>query len=92
MTSKLSTYLIRLDSFSGIFLIVSTAVMQDVLINLGLSFFHLVIRKKEPRNGCYYKLDNIMESMNMNLSKFREIVKDREACRAAIHGVPKSKT
>ena len=92
MTSKLSTYLMRLDSFSEIFLIVSTVVIQDVLINLGLSFFHLVIRKKEPKNGWCYKLDNIMDSMNMNLSKVWEIVKDREAWHAAVHGVPKSKT
>ena len=38
------------------------------------------------------ELDGITDSMDMSLSKFREIVKDREACRAAIHGVPKSKT
>ena len=92
MTSKLSTYLMRLDSFSGIFLIVSTVVIQDVLINLGLSFFHLVIRKKEPKNGWCYKLDNIMESMNMNLSKLWEIVKDREAWHAVVHEVTKSWT
>ena len=37
-------------------------------------------------------LDGIIDLMDTSLSKFREIVKDREACRAAIHGVPKSKT
>ena len=30
--------------------------------------------------------------MDMNLSKFQEIVKDREASHAAVHGVPKSWT
>ena len=35
-------------------------------------------------------LDGIIDSMDMNLSKFREMVKDREAWRAAVHGVPKS--
>ena len=37
-------------------------------------------------------LDGITTSMDMNLSKFQEMVKDREAWRAAIHGVTKSKT
>jgi len=37
-------------------------------------------------------LDGITDSMDMNLRKLREIVKDREACHAAIHGVPKSQT
>jgi len=37
-------------------------------------------------------LDSIIDSMDMNLSKLREIVKDREAWRAAVHGVTKSRT
>ena len=37
-------------------------------------------------------LDSTTDSMDMNLSKLREIVKDREAWRAAVHGVAKSWT
>ena len=37
-------------------------------------------------------LDGIMDSLDLRLSKFREVVKDRETWRAAIHGVAKSRT
>ena len=37
-------------------------------------------------------LDGITNSMHMNLSEVRELVIDREAWRAAIHGVAKSQT
>ena len=38
------------------------------------------------------RLDGITDSVDTNLGQLQEIVKDREASRAAVHGVAKSQT
>ena len=37
-------------------------------------------------------LDGIMDSMDMNLGELRELMMEREAWSAAVHGAPKSRT
>ena len=52
----------------------------------------LVLRRIEDRRGQQRMkwLDGIINSMDMNLSKLQEIVKDREAWHAIFHAVTKS--
>ena len=55
----------------------------------------LMLGKIEGRQrGCQRMrwLNGITDAMNVNLGKLRKMVRDREARRAAVHGVTKSRT
>ena len=56
----------------------------------------LMLEKTEGRRKWGWQrtrwLDGIVNSVDVSLSKFRQMVKDREAWHAAVHGVSKSRT
>ena len=55
----------------------------------------LMLGKIEVRRRGHQRmrqLDSITDAMNMNVGKFREVVRDREAWCASVHGAAKSQT
>ena len=68
---------------------------EGLMLKLKHQYFGYRCEIEGKKGGGWQRmkwLDSITDSLDMNLSKFQEIVKDREAWHAAVHAVAKSET